>query len=147
VRDHCGCLKRIEADRTVLNEAAHQAVFDTAEDFSREWGCPAAGHNPPAALPKHLAPLARNAARVVGLAETPRTCPFACIVAADPWVVEITRAAGIAHDYHTPLDAILQRPLTAADIDALDAMRSGQHDAWTSDRAIEDAERKSRSSP
>jgi hypothetical protein len=93
------------------------------------------------------APLARNAARVVGLADTPRTCPFACIVAADPWVVEITRAAGIAHDYHTPLDAILQRPLTAADIDALDAMRSGQHDAWTSDRAIEDAERKSRSSP
>lgn len=139
-------MKRRDADREVLDATAHAVVADFADDLAREWGCPAAGHRPPAQLPKHLAAEARITARVVGLDEVPTTCPFACVVAADSWVVEITRAAGIAHDYHTPITEVLQRPLEPRDVAALDAMRAGQHDAWTSDRAIEDAERKSRSS-
>lgn len=85
--------------------------------------------------------MARNAARVVGLDEVPATCPFACLQRCDPWVAELTRAAGIAADFHTPLPAVLGRDLTAADVEALDAMRCAQIDARESDHEIAERER------
>ena len=93
--------KRRDADREVLDATAHAVVADFADDLAREWGCPAAGHRPPAQLPKHLAAEARITARVVGLDEVPTTA-LRVRRRRRPWVVEITRAAGIAHDYHTP---------------------------------------------
>lgn len=125
----------------MLNDAARGALIDAADENAAAWGCPAAGHKPHAQLPRHLTMLAQNAARVAGLDATPTTCPFACLQRCDPWVAELTRAAGIAADYHTPLPAVLGRDLTAADVEALDAMRCAQIDARESDHEIAERER------
>lgn len=84
--------------------------------------------------------MAEHAARVVGLPETPTTCPFACLMRADPWVAELSDAAAIAETYHTPLPDVLGRPLTRADLDALAEILRARSDAWESDQAIQSQE-------
>lgn len=118
-------------------------MSENADDFAREWRCPAAGHAP-GPLPRELAMLAAHTASVVGMGDAPTTCPFACLQRADPWVAELSNAAAIAETYHTPLPDVLGRPLTRADVDALGEILAGRADAWESDRAIQEAEKPKR---
>lgn len=134
-------MARRDAERSEANAAARDALVSVAIGASAEWGCPAAGHTPPAQLPRHLAVLAKHAQVVVGLDETPRTCPFACLQRSDPWVVELSNAAAIAETYHTPVPDVLGRPMTQADVDGLGEILRARSDAWESDRKIEEQER------
>lgn len=118
------------------------------EDFARElqarWGCPAAGHAPPATLPPDLAEEAAHVARLTGtpLADT---CPLACLSAADPWVRELTEAVGMgAEPFFVPLETTLGRDLTAADLAALKALNRARNDAAASDRDLDEREREAR---
>lgn len=143
MRAACGCLKRRDAEREGLDGPALDAMLETASSFSRDWGCPVAGcapHTPS----RQLSILAEHTARVVGLSETPTTCPFAALMHADPWVAELTRAAAIAETYHTPLPQVLGRELTPADLDALDAVIRAKADAWQSDQMIMEREREAK---
>ncbi len=133
-------MMRRDAARAGLDETAHRAVVDTAEEFARDWRCPAAGCAP-GPLDREHASLARHAARVIGLDEEPATCPFACLMSATEWTRELTRAAAIAAEFHTPLTAVLGRDLTPADLEALDTMLRAKADAWESDQAIIERER------
>lgn len=126
----------------MLNDAARGALIESAEENIAEWGCPAGGRKPHAALPPHLAVLARQTARVVGLDETPTTCPFACLQRCDPWVGELSDAAAIAETYHTPIPDVLGRPLTRADVDALAEIMKARADVWESDEKIAEEERR-----
>lgn len=134
-------MMRRDAEQSELNDTARAARLESAREDAEAWGCPASGRSRPSPLPRHLAVLAAHTARIVGLDAVPTTCPFACLMRADPWVVEITRAAGIAADFHTPLPAVLGRDLTTADVEALDALRTARHDARESDYEIERRER------
>lgn len=90
-------------------------------------------------------PLGRTAARVartVGLSETPRTCPFAALEHADPWVSEVTHACVRATgDLHRPVEKSLGRATTAADEaaiaawdDARNAAAWADHEAWQAEQ-------------
>ena len=57
-------------------------------------------------------------------------------------MVEVTRAVSLAGEWHVPLTETLGRDLTAADIDALHALKTAQGEAWESDRKIEEQRRK-----
>jgi hypothetical protein len=109
-----------------------------AEGQQARWGCPAAGHRPPATLEPDLRYEDEGAARVMG---TPAagTCPFACLEAADPWVDELTRAVSL-RKLVPDLSETLGRPLASADLDALHALTTAQNEAAASDR--DEAERK-----
>lgn len=72
------------------------------------------------------------------------TCPFACITAADPWVVEITRAVALAVDWHVAIPETLGRDLTCVDVQALAALKAAQGDAWRSDQEIAEREREAK---
>jgi hypothetical protein len=122
--------------------SALAAALESADDFARDWGCPAAGHAT-RELTGELAALAKHTARVVGV-EPATTCPFACLMRADPWVAELSDAARIAEAYHTPLPDILGRPLTAADVAALSEIQRGRADAWESDEKIREESRPKR---
>ena len=67
-----------------------------------------------------------------------RTCPLACVTYADPWVVEVTRAVGLAADMHIPIDEQLGRDLTRVDLQALSALKRAQGEAWESDQKARD---------
>ncbi len=134
-------MARRDAERSEANATARDALVAAAADASAEWGCPAAGHTPPAQLPRHLAVLAKHTATVVGLDETPRSCPFACLQRCDPWVAELSNAAAIAETYHTPVPDVLGRPMTQADVDGLGEILRARADAWESDQKIADKER------
>lgn len=134
-------MARREAERSETNAAARDALVAAAVEASAEWGCPAAGHTPPAQLPRHLAVLSKHAATVVGLDETPRTCPFACLQRCDPWVAELSDAAAIAETYSTPIPDVLGRPLTRADVDALGEILRARAESWESDQKIAEKER------
>lgn len=145
VRARCGCIKRTEA-RAIGDDAAREVAEQTAEDFAADWRCPAAGYAP-GPLPRELDALQRSAARVMGT-DPPGTCPFACVMRADPYVAELTRALAIAEKYHTPLPAVLGRDLTPIDLDAADAVIRAHADVWESDQQILDAQREAgRKSP
>ena len=111
-----------------------------ATEARERWGCPR-GHAS-GALDPDLAAEARYVAR---LTDTPEatTCPLACITFADPWVREVTEAVSLATDWHVPIETTLGRDLTRADVQALTALKQAQHDAWTSDRKIQEAEQES----
>lgn len=143
VRARCGCTQRREAERAGHTGHALRVLLEGADDFAREWRCPCAGH-PPQDLPAELRAMAEHTARIVGLDEVPTTCPFACLMRADPWVAELSDAAAIAETYHTPLPDVLGRPLTRADTDALGEILRGRADAWESDRAIQEQEQAAR---
>lgn len=134
-------MARRDAERSEANAAARDVLVSAAIEASAEWGCPAAGHTPPAQLPRHLAVLAKHTATVVGLEETPRSCPFACLQRCDPWVAELSNAAAIAETYHTPIPDVLGRPMTQADVDGLGEILRARADAWESDQKIAEQER------
>ena len=138
MRARCGCIKRSEA-RTIADDGARAAAEQTAEDFAADWHCPAAGHAP-GTLARELDVMQRGAARVMDIDE-PRTCPFACVMHADPYVRELTRALAIAEKYHTPLPQVLGRDLTPMDLEAADTVIRAQAEVWESDQQIIDAER------
>lgn len=115
---------------------------DGAREYQRRWGCPAAGHTPPASLDADLASEARHVARITGTPLAP-TCPMACVERADEWTLDLTRAVSLAVDWHVPLDTTLGRDLTRADLAGLSALKSAQGAAMASDREIEARERES----
>lgn len=114
------------------------AMADAAE-YRERWGCPR-GPSGGAPLPPDLAAEARHAALVTGTPEA-RTCPFACVTYADPWVVEVTRAVTLAADLHIPIDEQLGRDLTRVDLQALSALKRAQGEAWESDQKIREEQR------
>lgn len=138
MRARCGCIKRGEA-RTIGDDNARLAAEETADDFARDWHCPAAGCTPDT-LSREFDVLQRSAARVMDIDE-PHTCPFACIMRADPYVIEFTRALAIAEKYSTPLPQVLGRDLSPIDIEAADTVIRAQAEAWESDQQIIEAER------
>lgn len=110
------------------------------------WGCPAAGHAPPAALDPDLAYEARHVARVTGTPPA-TTCPLACLERASPWLLELTEAVSLCgpEGWVSDITDVLGRELTAADVAALSALKRGQSAAMQSDREIaeqREAERK-----
>ena len=113
---------------------------DAAREMQARWGCPAAGHAPPPALPRDLAAEAAHAARVTGTPPA-TTCPLACVERASPWLLEVTQAVALASDWRIPLDTTLGRDLTAADLAALSALKAAQGGAMASDREIDRQER------
>jgi len=130
---------RRDAEREGLTGDALEVMRAQGDDLARAWVCPAAGHKP-GELPRELQRFAEHTARVVGLDETPTTCPFACLMRADPWVAELSDAAAIAETFHTPIPDALGRPLTRADVDALGEILRARADAWESDRIIQERE-------
>lgn len=111
-----------------------------AEHMRARWGCPAAGHKPPAALPRDLADEAEHVARTVGI-ERGETCPFACIERPDPWVLEVLDAVRLTSDLHVPIDETLGRDPSAVDLAAMGELLRAQSAALESDRRILEQER------
>lgn len=110
------------------------------------WGCPAAGHKPPAELPPDLADEDAHAARLMGTLPA-GTCPLACLERPDPWVGEVLNAATLASEWHVPVAQSLGREPTAADLDALTAVTSARGAAARSDDRIREQERANKASP
>lgn len=117
-------------------DARNEALRADAAEWRERWGCPRGA----AKLPPDLAAEARHVARVTGTPEA-TTCPLACVTHADPWTVEVTRAVSLASEWHVPITETLGRELTAADLDALAALKTAQGEAWESDRKIEEQRR------
>jgi hypothetical protein len=108
--------------------------------MQRRWGCPAAGHTPPAALDPDLVHEAAHVARITGTPPA-ATCPLACVERASSWLIEMTQAVALASDWHVPLDTTLGRDITAADLAALSALKSAQSQAMQSDRDLDARDR------
>lgn len=84
----------------------------------------------PAAERRGLVQIARAVAKLTG-GEPSATCPLACLMAADPWVVEITEASLFMGESFN-LDAFVVatgREPTQADRDAWTAYRRATNDA------------------
>lgn len=123
-----------------------RAAFEgDARDMQARWHCPAAGHVPGDPLDPDLRHYAEQAARLMGTSNA-TTCPFACVMHADPWVIEITTAVGLAQPENgaTPLETTLGRDLTRADVQALAVLARAKSDVWKSDQAIREQQQKTR---
>lgn len=144
----CGCRILRELDTAPPEGATakeRKQAREQREKFARKlqerWGCPAAGHRPPAELPTALRDEAALAARVIHLPTVPDTCPFACIEKPDPWVLEVLDAAGLASECHVPIAESLGRDPSAADLDALGEVMRAKSAAAESDWRIREQER------
>lgn len=114
-----------------------QASLDVAS-----WGCPAAGALPVTHLDPDLAAEASHAASTLGC-DPFTTCPFAEVLAASPWVVEITDAVARAADAHVPIaDSLGVDALSCVDLAAITEIQRAQSAAYRSDRAIAEQQRK-----
>lgn len=139
----CGCaaLRELETQPPPVTEGQRimreSAEMDAREN-QRRWGCPAVSRVR-IPLDRDLEGEARYVATVTG---TPvaDTCPLACVTYADPWVVELTRAVSLT-EWHVPIENVVGRELTRADVMALSALKSAQGDAWKSNRQIEEQRR------
>ncbi len=113
--------------------ALRQAQVDHGHVMQAMWGCPAGGHKP-CDLPPDLRAEARAVAAITGTAEA-TTCPFACL-RGNPWLGEVTEAAGLAAEYHVALETTLGRRLTHADVRALATLKRATAAALASDREL-----------
>lgn len=118
---------------------AWKARHDQAIADREAWGC--AGRRP-ATLDPDLAAEAAHAAGVMGV-PVPDGCPFAEVVYASPWVVEITDALARATDAHIPVaESLGVDALSCVDLQAITEIQRAQSAAWRSDRAIAEQQRK-----
>lgn len=108
----------------------------------RAWGCPAAGEQPVKRIDPDLAMEAVHAASVMAC-EPFTTCPFAEVIAAGPWVVEITDAMARAADAHVPVaESLGVDALSCVDLQAITEIQRAQSAAYRSDRDIAEQQRK-----
>ena len=84
---------------------------DDCDAMAKRWGCPAAGHTPPAELDADLAHVAKHYATVTGAPAPPRTCPFACLEKPPPEYGELAEAVTMA-EWKESLADTLGRPLS-----------------------------------
>lgn len=123
-----------------------------AARLSEAWRCPAAGHRPPESadeLPDTVAlPLRRCAAqarKVMGLSETPRTCPWATLYGpAPPLAVRATQGLALL-DKGLPERVAFPGGATAADRQAvlvLNAALAARHHSDDLDREREAARKR-----
>ena len=117
-----------------------QAMLDQAA-----WGCGDRSSYPsrtPKVLDPDLAAEAAHAAGVMGC-EPFAGCPFAEVLSASPWVVEITDAMARAADAHVPVaESLGVDALSCVDLQAITEIQRAQSAAWRSDRAIAEQQRK-----
>lgn len=106
--------------------AERDALVEIGEEFAARWGCPRAGHTPPAALPPDLAQAHEHVTAATG-ADLAPTCPWA--QCSGEHVIEICDAVSLAAEWHVPIAETLGRDLTRADTQALVALRISQHAA------------------
>lgn len=103
--------------------------------MARRWGCPGAGHAPPAELDPDLAHLAKHYATVTGAPEPPRTCPFACLEKPPPEYAELAEAVAM-QEWGEKLPETLGRPLSHWDRQCLYVLKLNLSRARKSDDAI-----------
>lgn len=143
MRAVCGCqiLDDVRKDPGEPGEAEVRA--DLAATQQRRWGCPRAGHSPPAALPPDLADYAQEHARVTGVA-CGRTCPFATQLS--PWNREVLSVFRLASKLKGAVTASerLGRTPHVWDLWALDALIVTQAEVEESDALLAERERKER---
>jgi len=112
-----------------------QAMFDQTA-----WGC--GDRQRPKVLDPDLAAEAAHAASIMGC-EPFTGCPFAEVMSASPWVVEITDAMARAADAHVPVaESLGVDALSCVDLQAITEIQRAQSAAWRSDRAIAEQQRK-----
>lgn len=158
-RGLCGC-KLLDELRTAAVEADElKARTRFAETLRRRWGCPRAGHTPPATLPKDLEGEARYHAETAGLVPlrvpghpppplppSHGTCPFAAPLS--PWAREIARALRLGGKLQgaLPIAGVLGREPHVWDVAAMDAVILAQGDVQASNDLIRERERKEKQS-
>jgi hypothetical protein len=114
----------------VEGAAERGALVEAAEEFAARWGCPRAGHRPPAELPPDLAQAHDHVAHATG-ADLAPTCPWS--QCSGEWVHEVCDAVALAVEWQVPIADTLGRALTAADTQALVALRQSQIAAQRAD--------------
>ena len=120
-----------------------------AAKLQQRWGCPRAGHKPPATLPADLADEARHHAETVGLVPLRRkgeplpplpashcTCPFAATLS--PWARQIARALRITKELPGGMSVagVIGREPHVWDVAAIDAVLLARGDVSASNEAI-----------
>ena len=129
--------------RQPIDEAAAEAWRarrDQAMLDQVAWGC--GGRPAPKVLDPDLAAEAAHAAGIMGC-EPFTGCPFAEVLSASPWVVEITDAMARAADAHVPVaESLGVDALSCVDLQAITEIQRAQSAAWRSDRAIAEQQRK-----
>lgn len=124
-----------------LEGSERRAREDLGTMLQARWGCPRAGHRPPARLPPDLADEAEHWARVVGTAP-PRTCPQArgCRPCELP-ALQVYRLGRESRGSLGPAD-ILGRDMTAFEVRALEALTAARAAAMADDERIRKAQQK-----
>lgn len=133
------------------------ARTDLARRLQKRWGCPNAGHTPPARLPTDLDEEARYHAETTGLVplRTPgapppplpsshRTCPFARGLS--PWARQVARVLRVTAETKGAVSVadILGREPHRWDLAALDAVILARAEVAESDAAIWEREQQER---
>ncbi len=144
MRTACGCRQRREppeddGDPDVL--AQHE---DDCDAMAKRWGCPCAGHTPPAELDPDLAHIAKHYATVTGAPAPPTTCPFACIEKPTPEYQDLAESVTM-QEWGERLADTLGRPLSHYDRQCLYFLKINLSRSRKSDetlRAKEEARRR-----
>lgn len=142
----------VEAAREkALGSDESLAVAEAAETFRAAWRCPRAGHSPspdPSSLPDSAAlplrSLAADAQRVMGLADSPCTCPFAPLYDGSDAFTRRTVEAVALMDDGAPAELIFPSGPFAVDRDALLILKAAKVARDRSDQAIHEEESKRR---
>jgi hypothetical protein len=133
----CGCDLARRAARDP-DPAAREALGPAATLAQQRWGCPRAGHTPPAPLDDGCREVLTAVATLTGTTGC-ATCPLAGLGA--PWVARAARAH--AWREHGELRAVEPVP-SAALIDAIDRIDQATGDRYRHEREARDREREAR---
>lgn len=140
-----------------MSGAELEARASLAEGYQKAWGCPNAGHKPPAKLRPDLEEEARYYAETLGLvplgrkgkepAPLPRsacTCPFAALSRMPRAVRELLRFSRLAQKFKGAMtfEQVVGRAPSLWDVAALDALVLAEAEAHRADEAQQEAERK-----
>jgi hypothetical protein len=129
--------------------------LELAADLQRRWGCPAAGHRPPATLDADpnfdLPGLVALHHRLTGAPPT-GTCPRAVLERAPPLLVDVTRAAATMDESQGAVsfaEALPDREWgpTRVDVQAYQLLVVARRRARASDDELAERERRQRRPP
>jgi len=140
-----------------MSGAELEARASLAEGYQRAWGCPNAGHTPPAKLRPDLEDEARYYAETLGLiplsrkgkepAPLPRsacTCPFAALSRMPRAMRELLRFSRLSQKFKGAMtfEQVVGRVPSLWDVAALDALVLAEAEAHRADEAQREADRK-----